>query len=52
MSTIIMIGPIRFDTESHEVASPGKTARLTPNEATGKLTEGWTDFALKDGNLH
>ena len=34
MSTIIMIGPIRFDTESHEVErSPGKTARLTPNEA-------------------
>jgi DNA-binding response OmpR family regulator len=34
MSTIIMIGPIRFDTVSHEVESPGKTARLTPNEAT------------------
>jgi DNA-binding response OmpR family regulator len=29
MSTIIMIGPIRFDTESHDVESHGKTARLT-----------------------
>lgn len=33
MSTIIMIGPIRFDTVSHEVESPGKKFRLTPNEA-------------------
>jgi hypothetical protein len=22
------------------------------NHPVGKLTEGWTDFALKDGNLH
>lgn len=32
---IIMIGPtIRFDTESHKVESPGRTAHLTPNEAS------------------
>ena len=29
MSTIIMIGPIRFDTRSREVVTPDKTAHLT-----------------------
>jgi DNA-binding response OmpR family regulator len=32
MSTIIMIGPIRFDTVSHEVEGNGKRLYLTPVE--------------------
>src|SRR5260370_41941230 len=34
MSTIIMVGRVRFDTVSHVVEVAGKTARLTPNEAS------------------
>jgi DNA-binding response OmpR family regulator len=33
MSDILMIGPIRFNTVSHEVESGGKTLRLTTMEA-------------------
>jgi VWFA-related protein len=27
-------------------------AKMNKFEGSGKLTEGWTDFALKDGNVH
>src|SRR5260370_24212824 len=33
MSDILTIGPIRFDTESRDVESHGKTARLTTVES-------------------
>ena len=32
-SSIITVGPIRFDTLRHEVSVDDKTVRLTPNEA-------------------
>lgn len=33
MRDILMIGPVRFHTVSHEVASPGKTFHLSTMEA-------------------
>ena len=36
----------------HEDLRDWRLARQRDDGAAGKLTEGWTNFALKGGNLH